>query len=99
MELLRKDGSPKGISFRKHYQNNSVYVMRVAYGKSMTDVVANPNYLKSCYERVVDIRLEYLGLSHDVSARKTLMDAYQQFIKRFNIVVEPTTTYIFKLPN
>jgi hypothetical protein len=102
MKLLHNDGSPIGITFRKHKQNANSYVLRITGKNEMgtsysTDIGANPEYFAECYEKAIDKRLELLGLSDDANAFQTLASAYGAFLTRYGIEFQPVTYIEFKL--
>lgn len=97
MELLNKDGSPKGITFGRHKSNPNSFVLRIT-GKGLdTDIGANAECFAECYEKAIDRRLSYLGLSDDAEAFQTLASAYGAFLTRYGIEFKPVTYIEFNI--
>lgn len=94
--LLHKAGHPVGIQFRKHKQNAG-YVFRVEAGTHSTEFGADPNNLPECYEKAIDRRLSYLGLSDDAEAFQTLASAYGAFLTHYGIEFKPVTSLEFNI--
>jgi hypothetical protein len=97
MQLLHKDGSPKGISFRRQKQNANSFIIRIMGAGLQTDIGACPNNLPECYEKAIDRRLSFLGLENDAEAFQTLASAYGAFLTHYGIEFQPVTYIEFKL--
>lgn len=87
MRLLNRNGSPTGINFRRHKQNNG-YVIRVTGGNLQTDFGVTPDTLEECYEKAIDKRLELLGIPNDAESWQTLASAYGAFLMAYGIEVK-----------
>ena len=97
MKLLNPNGTPCGITFRRQPQNSNSFVLRIKAGSLQTDIGADPSNFPECFEKAIDRRLSYLGLSDDAEAFTTLASAYGAFLTHYGIEFKAVTYTEFNI--
>lgn len=96
MKLLNDDGSPCGINFRKHKQNNG-FVIRVQGAGQQTDFGVTPENIAETYEKAIDKRLEYIGQEDNAESWQLLASAFVHFLARYGIEFKQVTRTEFHI--